>query len=270
MAPPIQGSARDRREDGEQRKFDEKMRDDGRSVCLVLDNCSAYHIEDLALTNVELKFLLPNVTLPIQPLDQGIINSVKSSYQRRLIDKLLLDLRLKRQTKVDIFQVLEMLSASWKVTTKEVIKNCFRKAGFETPAASAPEEVDSEEPNGGASSSSTIPRESERNESQEALLEKDEQDQEALSGAWRSLHSDSHSRWCCSGGLSLGDSCVVATEEVTDDSIVKDVLGESEDDDSKADAEDPCEVPSSREVLDAIDVLGRETASLRSLMCITQ
>ncbi|KAG0420089.1 hypothetical protein HPB47_003684 [Ixodes persulcatus] len=105
------------------------------NVCLVLDNCSAQHIEDLELTNVKLKFLPPNCTSLIQPLDQGIINSIKCSYWWRLVHKLLLDLRLKCQTKVDIFQALEMLSASWKVTTKEDVKNCFRKAGFETPAA---------------------------------------------------------------------------------------------------------------------------------------
>ncbi|KAG0444570.1 hypothetical protein HPB47_013651 [Ixodes persulcatus] len=61
---------------------------------------------DLKLTNVELQFLPPNCTSLIQPLDQGIINSVKWSYRWRLIDKLLLDLCLKRQTKVDIFQDL--------------------------------------------------------------------------------------------------------------------------------------------------------------------
>ncbi|KAM7313252.1 hypothetical protein ISCGN_003129 [Ixodes scapularis] len=150
-----------------------------------------------------------------------------------------------------------MLSASWKVTVEEVIKNCFGKAGFEAPAASAREEVDREETNGGASSSSSTPRESERDESQEALLEEDEQDQEALWGAWQFVHSDGGIPY----GVALeaflfGDSCVVVMEEVTDDSIVKEVLGESEDDDCEADAEDPYEVPSSREVLNASDVLG--------------
>ncbi|KAG0437725.1 hypothetical protein HPB47_017312 [Ixodes persulcatus] len=205
---------------------------------------------DLKLTNVEVQFLPPNCTSLIQPLDQGIINSVKWSYQWRLIDKLLLDLCLKRQTKVDIFQDLKMLSASWKVTAKEVIKNCCSKAGFEKPAASAPEEVDSKETNGGASSFSTI------------STEKDEQDQKALWEAWQSVHSDG----VVPDGVALddflyGDSCVVVTEEVTDDSIVKDLFGESEDDDSEADAKDPCEVPSRREVLDASDVLGWYTSA---------
>ncbi|KAG0438762.1 hypothetical protein HPB47_016887, partial [Ixodes persulcatus] len=140
-----------------------------------------------------------------------------------------------------------------QVTAKEVVKNCFGKDGFESPAASAPEKVDSNETNGGASSSSTIPRESERDESQEALLEEDEQDQEALSGAWQSF-TVTESLQMVSLWTTFSDSCIVVTEEVTVDSIVKEVLGESEDDDSEANAEDPCEVPSSREVLDAIDV----------------
>lgn len=130
------------------REFDKEMKSDGRSVCLLVDNCSAHHVDDVELTNVELQFFPPNCTSLVQPLDQGIISSVKCVHRRRLIDKLLLDLRLKRPTKVDIFQALEMFSASWKATSKEVIRNCFRKAGFEhglARTASTPEECDSAE-----------------------------------------------------------------------------------------------------------------------------
>lgn len=76
--------------------FDKAMKNDSRRVCLLLDNCSAHHISDLELTNVELQFFPANCTSLIQPLDQGIINSLKCAYRRRLIDKLLLNLRLKR------------------------------------------------------------------------------------------------------------------------------------------------------------------------------
>ncbi|KAH9377745.1 hypothetical protein HPB48_004869 [Haemaphysalis longicornis] len=58
-----------------------------------------------------------------------------------------------------------------------------------------------------------------------------------------------------------GDSCVVATEEVTDDSIMQDVLGNTQEDPgSDTDAED-VEAPSNREVLDGIDVLRRYASS---------
>ncbi|KAK8783818.1 hypothetical protein V5799_009818 [Amblyomma americanum] len=69
--------------------FDADMRKAGRSVCLFLDNCIAHHVE---------------------PLDQGIICSVKCAYRERLIERLLLNLQLKRPTDVDMFMALEMVA----------------------------------------------------------------------------------------------------------------------------------------------------------------
>ncbi|XP_077512797.1 LOW QUALITY PROTEIN: uncharacterized protein LOC144123973 [Amblyomma americanum] len=207
--------------------FDADMKTAGRKVCVILDNCSAHHIEDLELSQVEVKFLPPNCTSLIQPLDQGIINSVKCAYRRRLIDKLLLDLRLERPTKVDLFQALEMLSASWNSTSKEIFENCFRKVGFKTAEA--------------ASSEAALP----------ALEE------EALDERWQRLRSDG----AIPEGVELDDylfggSCVLATEEVTVETIVNDVLGNSQDD-SEGEADDECDIPTTREVADAIDVLRR-------------
>ncbi|KAH9379459.1 hypothetical protein HPB48_012855 [Haemaphysalis longicornis] len=42
--------------------FYAEMKDAGRRLCLVLDNCSTHHVEDIELTNVEGKFLPPNCT----------------------------------------------------------------------------------------------------------------------------------------------------------------------------------------------------------------
>lgn len=91
--------------------FDKAMKNDGRRVRLLMENCSMHHIPDLEQTNVELQFFPPNCASLIQPLDQGI-NSVKCAYRWQLIDTLLLNLRSKRSTNVDIFQALKMLSAS--------------------------------------------------------------------------------------------------------------------------------------------------------------
>lgn len=92
--------------------FDAEMKDTGHSVRLVLDNCSVHHVEDVELTNVELKFLRQNCTSPVQLVDQIIVDNVKCAYCRWVIYKLLLDLHSKRPTKVDIFQAMEMLPAS--------------------------------------------------------------------------------------------------------------------------------------------------------------
>lgn len=50
--------------------YDTKKQD--RSVCLLLDNCSAHRLDSVKLTNVAAKFFPPNCTLLIQSLDQGV------------------------------------------------------------------------------------------------------------------------------------------------------------------------------------------------------
>ncbi|KAH9378613.1 hypothetical protein HPB48_018313 [Haemaphysalis longicornis] len=83
-------------------------RQDG-SVCLLLDNCSAHRLDgSVKLTNVELKFFPPNCTSLIQPLDQGVINSVKYAYRPRLLQRILLNTEHGRDTKVDLYRAVQM------------------------------------------------------------------------------------------------------------------------------------------------------------------
>ncbi|XP_075732481.1 tigger transposable element-derived protein 6 [Rhipicephalus microplus] len=116
-------------------EFDRDMGRQGRKVCLLLDNCSAHSIEDTELENVQLKFLPPNCTSIIQPLDQGVIQSVKCAYCKRLIQRLILNTRLGRETKIDLFMALQMIAASWCDTGSAVVANCFRHAGFAVKCA---------------------------------------------------------------------------------------------------------------------------------------
>lgn len=80
-----------------------------------------YCLVNKGLKNVELEFFPANCTSLIQPLDQGIIHSVKCSYRKRLIEKMLFNLQLKRETKIDVFMAVEMLANSWQVTKREGI-----------------------------------------------------------------------------------------------------------------------------------------------------
>nr|XP_054923015.1 tigger transposable element-derived protein 6-like [Dermacentor andersoni] len=126
--------------------FDTDMRKAGRSVCLFVDNCSAHHVDDVELGNVRLVFFPPNCTSVLQPLDQGVIRSVKCAYKERLIQRLLLNLQLKRPTVVDMFMALEMMAAAWVATSPGVIDNCFNHAGFiATRQASCADPVASQE-----------------------------------------------------------------------------------------------------------------------------
>ncbi|XP_072145523.1 tigger transposable element-derived protein 6-like [Dermacentor andersoni] len=110
--------------------FDCDMRRQGRRVCLLLDNCSAHHILDTKLTNVELKCFPRNCTSIIQPLHQGVIRSLKCAYRQRVMQRLLLNVETGRDTKLDLYVVLQMTTAVWAATGWPVIANCFTHAGF--------------------------------------------------------------------------------------------------------------------------------------------
>ncbi|XP_070378200.1 tigger transposable element-derived protein 6-like [Dermacentor albipictus] len=110
--------------------FDCDMSRQGRQVCLLLYNCSAHHILDAGLTNVELKYFPPNCTSIIQPLDQGVIRSLKCAYRQRMMQHLVLNVETGRNTKLDLYMVLQMMIAAWAATGWPVIVNCFTHAGF--------------------------------------------------------------------------------------------------------------------------------------------
>jgi len=68
--------------------LDSRMRREGRKVLALVDNCAA-HPKDLSLTNVRLEFFPPNCTSRLQPLDLGIIATVKKRFRKRLIQKVI-------------------------------------------------------------------------------------------------------------------------------------------------------------------------------------
>ncbi|XP_037791253.1 tigger transposable element-derived protein 4-like [Penaeus monodon] len=65
------------------RKVDRKFRVDGRKIALIIDNCPA-HPTLSNLTSVQLVFLSPNTTSILQPMDQGVIRSLKAYYRGKV------------------------------------------------------------------------------------------------------------------------------------------------------------------------------------------
>ncbi|KAH7986418.1 hypothetical protein HPB49_025975 [Dermacentor silvarum] len=115
--------------------FNEDVKHQGRQICLLLDNCSAHHVDGLQLLNIELIFCPLNYASLIQPLDKGIINRFKCCYCHRVMDKIMLNIRFERQTKINIYQAIEMLAASWQEVGAQTVSNCFTKAQIEVVQA---------------------------------------------------------------------------------------------------------------------------------------
>jgi DDE superfamily endonuclease/Tc5 transposase DNA-binding domain len=63
--------------------FDSRM--SGRRVLLLIDNAPTHKFDETELVNTTVKFLPPNTTSALQPMDAGIIASFKRHYRQRQI-----------------------------------------------------------------------------------------------------------------------------------------------------------------------------------------
>ncbi len=111
---------------------------------------SSHFIKDFS--NIQIELLMVNTTSKLQPLDQGILRSVKMPYKASLARKLMLYLD-EGYDKEAIFKKLDTkiatddIAREWRWTTPELIKNCFKKALFvskDEPQAADPDEVATE------------------------------------------------------------------------------------------------------------------------------
>ena len=112
------------------REVDRSFTKEGRKIVLLVDNCPAHPSID-NLVSSELIFLPPNTTSKLQPMDQGVIRSLKAHYKTMSVRKLIEAIEKKKPLpELSILDAMQMLDlACGKVTTKTVV-NCFEKAGI--------------------------------------------------------------------------------------------------------------------------------------------
>lgn len=218
------------------RERDERLGKQNRKICLVLDNCAAHHTT-VVLKNIELCFLPPNTTAVVQPLDQGVIMNFKSGYRKRVIDRILLNMSMKRETTIDLYMAIEMLQAAWMAVTASTIANCFRHASFGVSSGEPSEDLGDVASEGAAGDQAQT--------SWDALLD---------AGVVPDCDT-----FCTYVGA---DADAVTTEELSDAEIVRAVTGVHNDDsDECVDTPEPNvgepDEPTPAQALDATDLLRR-------------
>jgi hypothetical protein len=113
-------------------EFNKQIKKNNKKVLLFVDNFSA-HLLSYELSNVRIIYFPANTTSVTQPLDQGIIHSLKAHYRKQIISLLISDSNEgidANPKKIDLFIAMRLLDNSWKSVTQNTIKNCFRKAMF--------------------------------------------------------------------------------------------------------------------------------------------
>lgn len=114
---------------GELTAWDKELMKKNRKILLVVDNCAS-HPKIQNLKNIKLEFLPPNTTSVLQPMDQGIINSLKFHFRKILVLHFIDGIEKKQETSVSLLDAVRFVDRAWKNVTQATIENCFKHAGF--------------------------------------------------------------------------------------------------------------------------------------------
>jgi hypothetical protein len=103
--------------------------------------------DSLKLKNVTLRFLPPNTTSKLQPLDLGIIRAFKARYTKHMlkhpIAKIdMCDDKISFTKEINVLDAIHWVNRSWTETKETTIVTWFRDAGF---PLQCPTEIHSEE-----------------------------------------------------------------------------------------------------------------------------
>lgn len=124
--------------------IDKKFQQEGRKVALIIDGDIPHSpYVQLQLDAVKLFFLPHPATSCHQPCQHGIIRSVKTSYRKYLLTKLLAAIDAEERFVLDLLDALHLLHLSWVNVSQDTIKTSFFSSGFKPKDMSA-EDVNSD------------------------------------------------------------------------------------------------------------------------------
>ena len=101
----------------------------------MLDNCCAHHDEEELISadgKVIVKFLPPNDTSLIQPMDQGVLVAIKQRYRRKILEELVFQDNhgtslINFLRGIHLLKVSEMIAVSWNEIQPKTLRLSWRK-----------------------------------------------------------------------------------------------------------------------------------------------
>ena len=67
-------------------------------------------------------------TSVVQPMDQGVIRSLKCHYRKQLLNKIIFCMDTAQPATISLLDAIQFLDDSWKSVTQKTIAKCFSKA----------------------------------------------------------------------------------------------------------------------------------------------
>ena len=116
------------------RQLDNKFVAEGIKIALIIDNCRAHPRTD-NLKAVELIFLPPNITSKTQPMDHGVIRSLKAHYRAKVVKRYIASIDAKKG--ISSVNILNAISSCRRMGSgyssyHYELTNYFCKAGIST------------------------------------------------------------------------------------------------------------------------------------------
>ncbi|XP_056629852.1 tigger transposable element-derived protein 4-like [Diorhabda sublineata] len=108
--------------------WDKELKKKRRKILLLIDNCPS-HINLRDFEFIKVVFLPPNTTSVLQPMDQGIIQKIKTNFRKQLVLRFLQDVEENRETKISILDAIIMVHQAWEDVPATTITNCFKHSG---------------------------------------------------------------------------------------------------------------------------------------------
>ena len=126
-------------------KINTHFKNENRHILLFVDNFSGHSPKKgqppYELSNVKIHYYPPNCTSVLQPMDQGVINSIKFLYRKQIIARRLNAIEYGYELEsISVLDAIRHLDTAWKNVTPATIRNCFRKAGYKEEAKEVTEE----------------------------------------------------------------------------------------------------------------------------------
>ena len=123
--------------------LNDSMRAQGRRIALITDNTPTHPPPESPpidynepppplLDHVKLIYFPPNTTAWLQPLDAGIIRSLKAGYRRRFIQHIVdyFERHDEAAPNLDVLQVIYMVAEAWDELPSSVVFHCWQKIGL--------------------------------------------------------------------------------------------------------------------------------------------
>ena len=117
------------------KNWNDKLARQRRHILILIDNAPSHIIDEYS--NIKIQFLPPSTTSKIQPLNQGIIRSVKCAYRKTRQVQYHSHVENYEEVKqimqsFDFVVGVNILVAAWEGVKPEIIQTCFYTASFIT------------------------------------------------------------------------------------------------------------------------------------------